>query len=428
MKLIPGQVAHTDIDIVNKGDKPLTLDAYFNDYTISSASDVRFKPPATLPGSAAPWSSLDQDVLKVPANARFRVTLTIHVPKDAALGTHALAVIFRSRDISTKPGSNVKYRPAVASLLAAGVANPDGSGLVMKGAAKIASVDVSWLSLSDVIDLSDKLGAIGDWLFRPTVTAHVEVQNQGNTFFNILHGGTTFATTLDCPAGDDQGADLHDPPDSTRTIDASWTPGPVVASGTADVKLYYRHQRADGTAGEVRLVPWHLILTVVTVLLLLVGARMLRRQRRRRKVSAPVESPWIRRRPAHDMNGHLLEAVPNFSEGRDASVLDAIGSAMGDAGGRVLDIHADGDHNRSVFTVAGGPDELVEALAAGIAVAAARIDLTDHQGVHPRVGAADVVPIVRFADGDERPERAARALARRIAMIGSAGARLRRAR
>ena len=64
------------------------------------------------------------------------------------------------------------------------------------------------------------------------------------------------------------------------------------------------------------------------------------------------------------MNGHLLEAVPNFSEGRDASVLDAIGSAMGDAGGRVLDVHADADHNRSVFTVAGGPDELVEALAA----------------------------------------------------------------
>ena len=46
----------------------------------------------------------------------------------------------------------------------------------------------------------------------------------------------------------------------------------------------------------------------------------------------------------------------------------------------MLDIHADGDHNRSVFTVAGGPDELVEALAAGIAVAAARIDLTHHEG------------------------------------------------
>ncbi len=114
----------------------------------------------------------------------------------------------------------------------------------------------------------------------------------------------------------------------------------------------------------------------------------------------------------------LLEAVPNFSEGRDAGVLDAIGRAMADAGGRVLDVHSDADHNRSVFTVVGAAEELVEALAAGIAVAAGRIDLARHEGVHPRVGAADVVPLVRFADSDERPARAARVLARRIAMIG----------
>jgi glutamate formiminotransferase len=114
----------------------------------------------------------------------------------------------------------------------------------------------------------------------------------------------------------------------------------------------------------------------------------------------------------------LLEAVPNFSEGRDSEVLDAIGRAMADAGGQVLDVHADGDHNRSVFTVVGAPEELVEALAAAIAVAVGRIDLTGHEGVHPRVGAADVVPFVRFAAGDQRPERAARALARRIAMLG----------
>ena len=296
MKLIPGQVAHTDIDIVNKGDKPLTLDAYFNDYTISTASDVQFKPPGTLPGSAAPWSSLDQDVLKVPPNSRFRVALTIRVPKDAALGTHTLAVIFRSRDVSTKPGSNVKYRPAVASLLAAGVANPDGSGLVLKGAAKIASVDVSWLSLSDVIHSPDKLGALGDWLFRPTVTAHVEVQNEGNTFFNILRGGTTFDTTFGVPSG---GATVKAPtytilPDSTRTIDASWTPGPVVGSGTTDVKLYYNDTSAL-TAPQAKfvVVPWHLILTILVLFLLLFGTRMLRRSRRRRKVTAPAESPWI---------------------------------------------------------------------------------------------------------------------------------------
>ncbi|MDX6552315.1 MAG: glutamate formiminotransferase / 5-formyltetrahydrofolate cyclo-ligase [Gaiellales bacterium] len=114
----------------------------------------------------------------------------------------------------------------------------------------------------------------------------------------------------------------------------------------------------------------------------------------------------------------LLESVPNFSEGRDRSVLEAIRSAMANAGARVLDIHADEDHNRSVFTVVADPDGLVEAIAAGIAVAVGRIDLRRHEGVHPRVGAADVVPIVRFAPDDDRPERAARLLGRRIALLG----------
>jgi glutamate formiminotransferase len=114
----------------------------------------------------------------------------------------------------------------------------------------------------------------------------------------------------------------------------------------------------------------------------------------------------------------LLESVPNFSEGRDQAVLDALLDAFGAAGARVLDVHADGDHNRSVFTVVADPDSLVEGLAAAIAVAASRIDLTTHVGVHPRVGAADVVPFVRFAADDPQPELAARSLARRIAMLG----------
>lgn len=114
----------------------------------------------------------------------------------------------------------------------------------------------------------------------------------------------------------------------------------------------------------------------------------------------------------------LLESVPNFSEGRDQAVLDALLDAFGAAGARVLDVHADGDHNRSVFTVVADPDSLVEGLAAAIAVAATRIDLTRHVGVHPRVGAADVVPFVRFQLDDPQPELAARSLARRIAMLG----------
>jgi glutamate formiminotransferase len=109
----------------------------------------------------------------------------------------------------------------------------------------------------------------------------------------------------------------------------------------------------------------------------------------------------------------LLEAVPNFSEGRDKGVLEAIGAAIG-AHARVLDVHADGDHNRSVFTCVGEPDALVEGVVAGVAEAAQRIDLRTHRGVHPRVGAADVVPIVRFREADQRPHRAALELARRI--------------
>jgi glutamate formiminotransferase/glutamate formiminotransferase/formiminotetrahydrofolate cyclodeaminase len=85
--------------------------------------------------------------------------------------------------------------------------------------------------------------------------------------------------------------------------------------------------------------------------------------------------------------------VPNFSEGRSAETIDALGAALG-AHAHVLDVHSDVDHNRSVFTIAGHDAELVEALVAGIACARDRIDLRLHEGVHPRVGVADVVPIV----------------------------------
>lgn len=98
-----------------------------------------------------------------------------------------------------------------------------------------------------------------------------------------------------------------------------------------------------------------------------------------------------------------LESVPNFSEGRDAATIDAIGSALG-GHARLLDVHADADHNRSVFTLVGTEDELADALLAGIAVAVERIDLRAHEGAHPRIGAADVVPIVPL-----RPEDLGRA-------------------
>jgi glutamate formiminotransferase len=109
-----------------------------------------------------------------------------------------------------------------------------------------------------------------------------------------------------------------------------------------------------------------------------------------------------------------LEAVPNFSEGREAAVIKAIGRTLAERA-ELLDVHTDADHNRTVYTLVGDEHELVEALAAGIAVARERIDLRAHAGVHPRIGAADVVPIVPVRPTDmERARSAALDLARRI--------------
>lgn len=110
----------------------------------------------------------------------------------------------------------------------------------------------------------------------------------------------------------------------------------------------------------------------------------------------------------------MLEAVPNASEGRRAEVVSAIGSAFAQDA-VLLDTHADADHNRSVFTLAAEEGELVESLLAGIAAAVERIDLREHVGVHPRVGAVDVVPVVPFAsESMDRAKSAARLVAARV--------------
>jgi glutamate formiminotransferase len=88
----------------------------------------------------------------------------------------------------------------------------------------------------------------------------------------------------------------------------------------------------------------------------------------------------------------LFESVPNFSEGRRAEVIAEIAGAAAHA--HVLDIDADADHNRVVVSLAGQGSNIVDALAASVQVAARRIHLREHSGVHPRVGAADVIPIV----------------------------------
>ncbi len=90
----------------------------------------------------------------------------------------------------------------------------------------------------------------------------------------------------------------------------------------------------------------------------------------------------------------LFESVPNFSEGRDDSIVAAIADAAGARQARVLDVDADPDHNRAVISLAGLGSNLVEALVASVGAAVEQIDVRQHRGVHPRVGAADVLPIV----------------------------------
>src|SRR6185437_4485315 len=90
----------------------------------------------------------------------------------------------------------------------------------------------------------------------------------------------------------------------------------------------------------------------------------------------------------------LVECVPNFSEGRDAAKVEAILAAMKIDGVYLLDKEMDSDHNRCVITLVGERDAIAEAAIRGVGKAAELIDLTRHQGAHPRIGAADVVPFI----------------------------------
>jgi glutamate formiminotransferase/glutamate formiminotransferase/formiminotetrahydrofolate cyclodeaminase len=110
----------------------------------------------------------------------------------------------------------------------------------------------------------------------------------------------------------------------------------------------------------------------------------------------------------------LLESVPNVSEGRDLAVIAAVGQSFAGRA-ELLDVHSDLDHHRSVFTLVADEQDLAEALLAGIATAASLIDLREHDGIHPRIGAADVVPIVPLGGaGLDRAVDVAHELGRRI--------------
>lgn len=91
----------------------------------------------------------------------------------------------------------------------------------------------------------------------------------------------------------------------------------------------------------------------------------------------------------------MIEAVPNFSEGRDMSTMDAVCAAISSVPGvRLLDRASDVDHHRSVVTFAGDANPVGAAALAAVAVAVEAIDLRRHEGVHPRIGAVDVLPFV----------------------------------
>ena len=91
----------------------------------------------------------------------------------------------------------------------------------------------------------------------------------------------------------------------------------------------------------------------------------------------------------------IVECIPNFSEGRNQKVIDALLDSIRSVNGvRVLDYHADADHNRTVITFLGDPQSVEEAAFQSIKMASHLIDMDQHQGEHPRIGAADVVPFV----------------------------------
>src|SRR4029079_4997335 len=127
-----------------------------------------------------------------------------------------------------------------------------------------------------------------------------------------------------------------------------------------------------------------------------------------------AQGSLVRRRARLRRVRIVLEAVPNVSEARDPGLVGAIGDAF-EQQATLLDVHSRAAHNRSVYTLVADELALVESLLSGIRVAVERIDLREHVGTHPRIGVADVVPLVPLEPSDPgRAVSVASTLARRI--------------
>lgn len=94
----------------------------------------------------------------------------------------------------------------------------------------------------------------------------------------------------------------------------------------------------------------------------------------------------------------LVECVPNFSEGRRVDVIETLAQAIRSASVALLDVSSDADHNRTVITFAGEPEHVAEAMLNAARVAVEHINLDQHEGVHPRIGAVDVIPFIPLRD------------------------------
>ena len=103
----------------------------------------------------------------------------------------------------------------------------------------------------------------------------------------------------------------------------------------------------------------------------------------------------------------LLECVPNVSEGRDAAVIRRLADAAAGGGARLIDVHSDVDHHRSVFTIIGRGDDVERSVLALARAAVELVDLTKHRGAHPRIGAIDVIPFVPLRGASMRDAVAA---------------------